>query len=251
MSGLLYYLPTLEHAELGEMAELGLAYAFENNCTPRPVRGAGPDGEQGVVIYDSTRVPKPGYYPEQQTWLKIPGNPAGAWVGCYKNKNEPVTPEDLARQEQLSGHLVELADDQEWLVPVARACGETRDGQPVLYQAVPTRLALDPEDGKWTDGEVIERYRPLWSIATEWWDRYRALAEAEEGSEPEETFDFDRRADAATSVLAVNYRLARAEVALLGLFDGKTPRAVLDAMVDRPTIEEWLKKNRADSPPNG
>ena len=246
MPGLLYYLPELE--TIGDPAQVGLGYAFEADCTCRRVMANGPDGGPGVVAVDIQRQPKPGYFADQQTWLKIPGNPAGAWVGRYTDP--PPEPKDLARDEQLSGHLVRLADAQKWLVPVARACGETSDGQPVLYQAVPTRMALD-EEGAWTDGEVIPRFQPLWEIALAWWDRLMAIGAAEDGSEPEETFDFDRRADAAIEVLAVNYRLARAEVALLGLFDGETARSVLDATVDMPSINAWIKKNKADSAADG
>ena len=250
MPGLLYYLPGLEGLTLDHTAEVGLAHAFEADCTCRRVMASGPDGGAGVIAVDHRRQPEPGYFADKQTWIKIPGNKTGAWVGRYTDR--PVLPEDLARQEQLDGHLVRLADGQEWLVPVARGCGETRDGQPVLYQAVPTRIALDAE-GNWIDGEVIDRFRPLWSIATEWWDRFMAIGKsaAEEAPEPEEKFDFVRRADAAVEVLAINYRLARAEVALLGLFDGETARSVLDAIVDMPTIQEWIKKNRPDSAADG
>ena len=114
MAGLLYYIPGRKHAELADAAELGLQYAFENGLTPLGVQNNGPDGGAGVVIYDSTRVPKPGYYADKQKWLAIPGNPAGAWLGCY---DEPLSPkpEDVAREEQLGGHRVRLADGQEWL----------------------------------------------------------------------------------------------------------------------------------------
>ena len=248
MPGLLYYLPGLEGLTLADTAKVGLGHAFEADCTCRRVMASGPDGGAGLVAVDHRRQPEPGYFADKQTWLKIPGNGAGAWVGRYTDR--PVLPEDLAREEQLSGHPVRLADTQEWLVPVARACGETRDGEPVTYQAVPTRIALD-EEGNWIDGDVIDRYRPLWSIATEWWDRWIAIGQSEEGSEPEETFGFDRRADAAVDVLAINYRLARAEVALLGLFDGETGRSVLDATIDMPTITAWIKKNKANSAADG
>lgn len=242
MSGLLYYLPQRSHVELAQAAELGLGHAFERDLSPRGVSANGPDGGAGVVICDATRVAKLGHYADCQEWMKIPQSPADAWVGRFIN--EPVKPEDLARDEQLGGHPVTLADGQQWLVPVARGLAETDDGQRTWYQAVPTRMRLDEQSGDWTEGEIVERYRPLWSIATAWWDRFYASAE----EDFEESFDFARRADAAAEVLAVNYRLGRAEVSLLGLFDAQAPVAVLHATVDMPTMEEWLKKNRADSP---
>jgi len=246
MAGLLYYIPERAHAELGDAAELGLQYAFERDLSPRSVRANGPDGGQGVVIVDSTRVPKAGHYPEEQTWLKIPGNPVGAWVGRYND--EPVRPEDVARDEQLPGHLVQLLDGQEWLAPVGRGLAETDSGEWLYYDAVPRRMALDPE-GNWSDGEIVERYRPLWAIVTEWWDRTGALGK----DDFEETFDIPRLADVAAEVLAVNYRLNRAEVWLLGLFDrlARLPEAVLDITIDMPTIKEQIRKKKVASEADG
>ena len=242
MAGLLYYLPGRDHAALGEAAELGLVHAFERELTPRQVTGAGPDGDRGVICADSTRVPGFGFHADRQEWLKIPGNPANAWVGRYTDK--PTLPADLERDETLPGHLVKLADGREWLVPIARGWTE-QDDKVCWYEALPTRTSLD-EDGNWTQGEVVARLGPLWDAACRWWDSSFAADGEEEAADrtADLRLDFAGRNDAAVTVLAANYRLDRAEVALLGLFDRDTPGRILDAAIDLPSFELLSKKKQ-------
>ena len=244
MPGLLYFLPGRQHAELKDVAELGLAHAFERQLTPRQVTGTGPDGGPGVICADDTRAPGFGFHGDRQEWLKIPGNPAGAWVGRYTD--QPVLPADLERDETLPGLLVKLADDQEWLVPIARGWAE-QDDKVCWYEALPTRTSLD-EEGNWTQGEVVARLGPLWRAACRWWDYSFAAGDdqGEKGEGETETLqlDFAGRNDAAVEVLAANYRLDRAEVALLGLFDRDTPAGILDAAIDMPGFKELSKKKQ-------
>ena len=48
--------------------------------------------------------------------------------------------------------------------------------------------------------------------------------------------------DAALLALATNYRVGKAEVVLLGLFDDRATVEILKALIDWPTISAWLKK---------
>ena len=249
MPGLLYYVPERQHATLADLAELGLAHAFEQDLSPRKVLGNGPDGGAGVVLADSRRVPDIGYYADRQEWLKIPGNPVGAWVGRYTD--EPVRPKDLARLEILPGHPVRLGDRQEWQVPIARAWSPG-EAQPSWYEALPHRAGLD-DAGRWIRGQVADRYRALWDVAVAYWDQFWAAADT---AEPVEggcliTFDFRGLADAAVTVLAANYRLDRAEVALLGLLEQHTPEEILNAAIDWPTYVEEVIKKKQPSPAAG
>jgi len=244
MSGLLYFIPQRKHVELGQVAELGLAYAFEDDCTPRGVE-RGPDDCAGVVLADSTRVQprNHGYWTDHrrsaQEWLKIPGNPAGAWVG--RTLDEPLRPADVARNKQLDGHLVDLADGQQWLAPVARGLAEM-DGELVAYTALPRLTGVDDE-GQWIQGELVRRYARLWEVAAAWWDAIMGAEQTEEGTLE---FDFAGRNDAAVVVLATNYRLQKAEIALLGLFDQNSAAELLWAAVDWPTMKEWTAKKKAE-----
>ncbi len=252
MAGLLYYVPNRQSAQLSDLPELDLAHAFEKNCSPRGVINNGPDGGAGVILADSTRVPNIGHYRDRQEWIRIPGNPAGAWVGRYTDS--PVEPKDLQRDEMLSGHEVRLADGRDWLVPIARAWGEF-EGEVGWCKRLPQKTTLD-EDGNWTTGEVVERYAEIWSTVCQFWD---ALLDGDsEDAESEDAgqgaakiqFDFPGIRDAALQILTVNYRLGKAEVALLGLFESGTSDNVLMATIDWPGFEalsETLSKKKQET----
>ena len=49
-------------------------------------------------------------------------------------------------------------------------------------------------------------------------------------------------------VLGSNYRLEKAEIALLGLFDDRSAEDLLLAAIDWPTMEEWTAKKKAEEP---
>ena len=56
------------------------------------------------------------------------------------------------------------------------------------------------------------------------------------------TFDFDGLHDAALTALSTNYRIGKAEVNALGLFDDSSATAILSALVDWPTVLKWKEK---------
>jgi len=264
MSGLLYYLPGEDPQRplavtLQRVGELGLGYAFERRPTPSGVHRDGPDGGRGVIVADGSRVQKIGYYPDRQRWRRMPAQKA--WVGLYHDAM-PL-PEDLARAELLGGRRLTLADGRDWIIPLARAWNDSLESAG-WYHALPRQNDLD-DAGRWVAGDVLPRYQRLWTVATGWWDaKHAAIAAAvAEGTGDrgqgtgEETvraeFDFDDFGglnDAAAYVLGMNYRVGRAEIALLGLLDTSTASRILDAAVDWDVFMGWIeKKTAAGSPP--
>lgn len=240
MPGLLYYLPERDRAiKLEELRTAGLGYAFERAPTCCGVQG-GPDGSPGVVVADPQSVPESqiGHYPDRQTWRKMPASPN--WVAYY-TADRPASA-DLQRDQVLPGHWIRLADGQEWLAPIARGAGE-EDDRLVWYQNLPEATSIDGE-GNWTRTGVLPRYERLWEIATRWWDARSGATISDDAQQQNirATFDFDGLNDAALAALAANYRVGKAEVALLGLFDDHCTAQILDALIDWPTIETWLKK---------
>jgi hypothetical protein len=246
--GLLYFLPGEKRSITPErVAELGLGYAFEGRHVANDAFD-GPEGKPGaVLVADATRT-KLGFYKDRQTWRPVPGTTA--WVGRYTD--EPVEPKDLQRRDALRGHWVTLADGQAWLVPVARGATE-RDGELVCFVELPQYTEID-DAGEWVEGAIVPRYAALWDHATAWWDTLRAQGQpAEESSDepgdapavPEVKFDFPGLHEAALAALAANYRIGRAEAALLQLFTKQSATSVLKALVDWPTVEEFLKKKFA------
>lgn len=243
MVGLLYYLPQQTRGiTLADIKAAELGYAFEERFTPCEVRG-GPDKSGGVIVADDRGVPghQIGYYPDQQEWRKIPG--IEAWVGCYREAHP--TPADLARTRMLNGHLVRLGDNQDWLIPVARGQIETDNQELRWYVALPEVIGID-DAGNWEPGAVLPQYAELWEIANRWWNIQGEATAEKEADETAESvtvrFDFAGVNDAALSALATNYRMGKAEVVLLGLFNRRCLYDILNALVDIPTIEEFLKK---------
>lgn len=247
MAGLLYYLPGAEAATLADLQKAGIAHAFDVPgrgelpiMSGRPCE-KGPDGSAGVVLADHRVVECIGYFEKTQTWRRISDK---AWVGFYTD--DPPRPVDLACRAQLAGHLVQLGDEQRWLIPVARALDEDGSGL-VFSNALPETVTLN-EQGDWENGGVVPRYAALWDLATRWWDTlHDATAETSESQTV--AFDFQGGYDAALTALATNYRVGKGETALLGLFNQECCREILNALVDWPTMEAFLKKKRVEPSP--
>lgn len=239
MAGLLYYIPNQTRGIAPQaVADLGLAYALGGVMwTAADIIQNGPDGGRGVVLADDKIVPCVGHFPEQQTWRKIPGS--DVWVGMVTTA--PPSPADLVRDQVLPGHLVKLADGQEWLVPVARGRRE-EEGDLRWTMNLPTTPTTCDEDGKWVAGGVSVAYRPLWEIAERFWDEWYEA----DTTEQETILDFANLNDAALLALATNYRVTITEVVLLGLFDSRCTVEILKAIIDWPVIEAWVKK-KADA----
>ena len=233
----LYFLPENERSAAGLAA---LAYAFEGSPIRQSIRG-GPDGAAAGMVFADPSVPAVdvGYYPERQTWKKIPG--LDAWLG--RASAGAIGPEQLARTKQLRGELVALGDGNLWQIPIARAWTEL-DGDLRWYTALPQARKLD-DAGKWTVGEVLTKYAILWDYASAWFEERIGLRVETPGTI---TLDFQGENEAFVAALAVNYRVAAFEVSELGLNTSDVLADVLDALIDWNTRMQWIKKKvRAES----
>jgi hypothetical protein len=237
MSGFLYYLPGRSRSiKLPEVKRLGLGYAFEERMTPNDVY-EGPDQRKGVILVDPGRTDRPiGYVRDQQEWRKIPKR--DAWLGWWRDS--PPGPADLVRRRVIPGHSIEIGG-QRWECPIARAADED-NGQLHWFPVLPVAMGLD-EEGNWVRNGTLPQYARLWQIACDYWNALTgATPESEADGKSRIVFNFSNAADAALCALATNYRVDRAEVAALGLFDEQTVREILQALVDWPTVEEFAKK---------
>lgn len=244
--GLLYFVPGEKRGMASnptKIAELGIGHAFESTPTAAEVIG-GPAGDGVILVADAAHV-RTGYYPHEQEWRKVPGSTA--WVG--RELDKPLESLSLARGKQFTGHFVTLADGKQWLVPVARQAFE-RDGQLAgAGCALPRATSVDDE-GNWIVGDVQPAYAALWAVAERVWDQLvtQTTAAADEGvddaDEVHVSLSFGDLNDAALLALATNYRVGKAEVAMLGLFDTDCVIQVLRALVDLPTVDLFLKKKQ-------
>lgn len=253
MPGFVYYVPQSKRAalKLEQVRELGLGYAFEDRATSAVVT-RGPDDGQGLIVGDPARVAENqlGYFRDRQRWLKVPpglpGHEAGAWVGC--SIETPLEPAHLAREQQLQGHWVRLADGKRWLAPVARKSLPT-DDEPFRYTVGLPHVAGVDEAGQWTATNVVARYAPLWQTAIQFWD---ALLHADIKEETgEKVLTFSGALSSAVLALSANYRIGTVEATMLGILTLQHAVEVLEALVDYPTVREWLKKKQpADAGPS-
>ncbi len=78
----LYYLPQqTDRLTLDDLAAAGLRYAFESAAFGRRQCRTGPAGNSPGVIAAVGDANQIGYFPDKQTWRKVPGTQA--WVGMY------------------------------------------------------------------------------------------------------------------------------------------------------------------------
>lgn len=229
---LVYFVSGRHRLSREEAHDLGLRYAFpgpEFVCAE--YTAPGPGGEHGCVLGVATE--GLGYYPDRQTWLALPQRP-GVFVGMWRDQRP--TPAELSSARPLRGSWLTLRDGQSWLIPVAREW----TGGTSYARTLPGTLILGPE-GHWTSGGVDPQHARLWEIAESFW----ACLFGTQLVNHTLTFDFPGANDAAVEVLAANYRIGRAEVALLGLLDDQLDltRQILECLVDLPTFLAWQKKS--------
>lgn len=245
MSGFLYFIPgaTLPITMDALCKEHGLAHAFTDapGVTPRPVTRGPLNNGPGVVVAVSgaqvdTRV---GYYDDKQRWRKLPGSEV--CVGVFRD--DLPGPANLARPQQLPGHLVTMGDHRQWLAPIARGWNADMNN-PGWFNALPRRSTLNDE-GEWVRGDVVESYADLWTIAEAWNDEVRrqfSTADVPETDEPITIqFEFADVHSSALTALSANYRLGAAEADLLGLLSERSASDVLFALIDWPTRMEWTR----------
>lgn len=242
MSTFFYWIPserpfTSSATVLQVMREHGLGYAIEDRLTFCGCH-SGPDGVSGATVCaGGNEYGRLGYWPQRQTWKRIPGSPA--WCGVEAD-GKP-RPEELARTEQVNGEWLLLDDGHRWLAPMARRFVV---GDPPAYAvALPQRLTMG-DDGLWTLGGVKRRYERLWQLACEYgeaWARSLSQAEADEGCVKFE-LDDQQLLETAVAALQTNYRLGAVELDLLGIFDQQACMRILSVLIDEGTYAAWIKK---------
>jgi hypothetical protein len=237
MAGFLYFIPGAKTSVLPE--KMGLGYAFEPGSLLQRRECTGPGEVRGVLLADGRYCPSERckYAPQEQRWRNVPGTAChvGMWV------DSPPGPEDLALDSQLDGHVVALGDGHPWLAPVVRGVREEEDGALLHYVTVSRRIDWD-EEGNRITGEVVPERAALWQAAARWYD---LKVSAEVAEERATLFGEIVTGEAALVGLAANYRIGRAEASLLQLLDEANEIAILNAMIDWPSWERYLKKKQA------
>lgn len=246
MTGFIYHIPkysgTADYAAIKirypELAEQFGQISFDS----RKVTG-GPSGENGMIFSMMGRLKGTAdvglrYQPKDQTWQKTK---EGYWVG-YWNEHKPE-PEDLQRATIQAGYKINLADGNDWIIPIIRQV-ETQGS------ALPEVMTMDGE------GEIIfqplEKYVEVTQMADRVWRQ--ALIDngidmnedgeiAEEGESVSVVGDFEPmstrdRWKFVITGFAMNYFVGQTEIAMLkivtfnpGLDQGNI-NSICTAMID-------------------
>jgi len=231
----LYYLPNQRNPLTVErLREAGLGHAFESS-ERHQVPCKGPDGGEGLFAAPSNAAGV-GYYPDKQTWQKAIGQ--DYWVGI-PNDWEPK-PGDLVRRSVLDGLEVQLADDNFWIVPRARQYNGNESAIE-MFVTLPHVLGCD-DDGNWTVGEVLPRWRHLQEVGDAFYDYHHRIDETEDAAN---RFDFNGIMNSACEVLRANYRIDRRECDMLRIINEKSAVDILRALIDDDSLNLLLKKKAA------
>jgi hypothetical protein len=233
----------------------------------------GPGGQPGVVLYpvraDGELPDHLNYNPDVQTWTPVGGSRESRvksqereperWIGWQTDA--PPTPFDLERRRTFAGYTVEDASGRKWSVPIARSPAD-------LLGSLPKTFDLD-DDGQWRP-VLAPDYQPIWDLSGEvwdWWnppgvacpkcgqfqpDRGRDVPCHQCGHAPmphdaqRDRFSDAWRIDAAVTVLSINYRVGRWEVAALlkagaPLLDQLTVARILHCLIDGDIVD-WAEK---------
>ena len=244
MSTFLYFAPGHDKPVMqSDLAALGCDYAMDNNPAATSLSGRSPaEGATGWLFTDIDTTLA--YKPEHQIWRKSPGSEL--WIGYWKDKRPG--PETLARPQQLTGELVKMADDKEWLIPRLRMFAGDDGFQVVL----PTMPDID-DDGKWIVGETCEQFNGLNEISNRLFEAMvvsSTVPEKKEGDNQPETAEpltTEEALDIVCELLATNYYVSKIEVAMLGLL--KTDDTLMDAArvaMDWDTAINWAQKKTAE-----
>ena len=223
MAGFLYAFDGAEQIPDKTLEEAGLAALIGTVNTQRH-NASGPNGADCMLITAGTDAALCRYKPDEQTWQK---SLSGKYYVGFYNDSKPA-PADLIREEQVSGHKVNL-DGCEWIIPLARVFPEgTR---------LPQTLLMGPE------GTVIEKIIPKYAEFAKkteilWGDMQILLGLADGQPKLSDAESWLMAAEA----FKLNYRVGPDEINALELITTQNIFAIFGAVIDLPTIEEVTKE---------
>lgn len=217
------------------IASLGLSYAFPTAPMWALLQDRTPSGRAGTIMAIGERMPNGDLAyrpPPVQAWRKRPGDDC-VWVG-YWNDHRP-TPEGLAREKQLPGDRVLLADGNSWKVPRLLA----HDGESGFAVDLPCYADLD-ENGRWVNGGVLKEYADAAAFAER---IYEGVIKAELGEgkrlTSEEVLAMSAR------LLQYNYCISEIEAAMLQLFPVDADlKNIVKAAADWERFVTWCDKKK-------
>jgi hypothetical protein len=234
-------------ATYATLSKIGLGYAFEDGQIAKRTNSSGPDGGPGAIVCRSSSPwsDKCGYFPDRQTWRKIP-KLEGIYIGC-PSEFKISAPGDIARPNLLPGRQVLLEDGFYWTIPIARRWHKVEDAA-FYFPNVPCKGTYS-EDGRWIDGEVKERYRRLWDLVNGYQEAVEtAFDAADEGAESVSVeYPVD---ELAIEALKANYYVSHIEADLLGIYSAEVQASIFDVAMDADGLADIIKKKEPSDSSN-
>ena len=228
MTGFLYFIPEKASADHSILVDAGITAMDGNETIAVRQVDSGPNNHPGVIIIcqnqgSTLKTARHGFYRDDQQWIECESGQF--WLG-YEVAKKP-SPDDLIRAQPIEGHQVDLGDDNQWLIPIAR---QFPNG---------TRLPQSIKCG--VDGsmvfEAIEKYAGITADADLLFETFTQGADIDDA-------EFVR---IAIDCLAINYRVSKYEASALSLLSTTNINQLTGALIDMPSIkaetEAQLKKN--------
>ena len=219
MSSFVYYLSGEISLNDKIIKKHELEYLFDGSSCSKATQTTqkGPDGLSGLCFCFEGDISL-SVLMDGIEWAKLNDK---TYVG-YNVKHLP-TPDRLLKKNITPGnHIVTLADNNSWIVPVARHINGSSQF-----------TSWDRVDGEWVSGNVMVEHRELFDKACEIWD---TLVSGEKEVVLTDVLD--------TAVLALskNYRASYIEFAKMGTLTTSSAAEVCKALCDWPALEELKKK---------
>jgi len=253
MSGFLYFLPGRGKNRVdtvAQAAEAGLPWIAETDgqIQGREILGSGPDGNPGLLIYDSeiVKTSRAKFLTgSDQQWRKMQSVFTGGaeiWVGYYQS--DPPDLSKYGRSDAVPGELYRLENGQTIELPRARQFFDFDPEERVMLWrvALPTSLDIDDE-GRETVGDVTAKYARLWRLAMQYQE---ALLAVYQGGDAEAiaAAKWPKRDEIQLvhEILMANYRFGLGELTALGLYSGELRAQALATLLDESGASVIQKK---------
>lgn len=257
MAAPLYFLPRVGRAQLipagkvnrSLLSERGLADVWSDvisgdDIATNEISGSGPGEQPGILAValpnDRSLPTVVSYKPDSQKWQPA-GDGSLLWIGI--DDAQPPSSADIARRRQHQGYPVELADGNEWTVPIIRRPPGIVERFGVHSTELPCEMIRD-KNGV-LQFPLKPEFQSLWEstleVCNHFFDSEGVIVDP---------INIDREwgMDRDITFLGVNYRFGQAEQIVLGLIDTENYYVPLGMAIDTPLvitlIREWNESKK-------
>ena len=231
-SGFLYFLPGCRPGDVGYgvLERYGISHIVDSPSGKLHNRGCiGPNGVHGVVVGAADRwAAEDVKSSDLVEWVRFPktfGQGEEIPLLGFRKDCQLPKPAALARTVKIPGEHLTLADNEPWLIPIAR----DYDGACKL----PRAYDLDDETGEWVSTKVRREYAKIWAHAIGYYTAMQtAFIQASQDQSDRFTFTIPDGELLVSDSLSVNYRVSARELATLGVLVSGIIQDVADILID-------------------